>query len=166
MCACLPVLSPPASARSLFFSRALSEGAGMCTGYQLWGHLAFQEWAGLLQQSGLYLMFSSPSGAAELNGAAVLTTAGKRLSKVPLSLCRPPACRTLCASLLPPCSWTVVWWCQSLWYFFVPTLRVINFQDGQLVSFATLCHLVQRPREGSTENGRTEEDNEGCTVLI
>lgn len=114
--------------------------AGMCTGYQLWGDLAFQELFGLLQQSGaqvmvVYFTFNFLSQVAELNQAAALTAAGKRLSKVLSSLCRPLARRTLCACLptflLLPCSFTIMWWynSQSLWYLFVPTHSIVNFHS-------------------------------------
>lgn len=107
MCACVPALSPLSSDWSVFsFSWASSDV--MCTSYQLQRCLAFQELVGLVPQSGaqvmvVYFMFNFVSQVAELNQAAVLTAAGKRLSEVPLSLCRPLACR----SCLPFCFFLV-----------------------------------------------------------
>lgn len=88
MCACVRVLSPPASALSLFLFSRVPSDVLRCTGYQFQAHLAFQELAGLLQQLGAqgmvaYFMFSFLSEVAELSQAA-----GKRLNEAPLSPCR------------------------------------------------------------------------------
>lgn len=75
MCACVRVLSPPASALSLFLFSWAPSDVLRCTGYQFRAHLAFQELAGLLQQLGAqgmvaYFMFSFLCEVAELSQAA------------------------------------------------------------------------------------------------